>query len=92
MIDTSIYTVASGTLGGALAGGAITWRHRRPVPSGTHVVHEIAHSDPEEDQRINDAADNWAEAHGRLEAAPLIANKLRLASRLVDQRSRRRSR
>jgi hypothetical protein len=44
---------------------------------------------PAVDDRIDQAAAAWSAVHGRPEAAPLVADKLRLAQRLAEQRSRR---
>jgi hypothetical protein len=84
---TTFLAIGGGTLGGGLAGGAITWWCRRSLArasNGTTVT-----VDPAVDECIDQAAAQWATAHGQPAAAPLVANKLRLAQRLATQRSGR---
>ena len=91
MIDALI-TVGAGAVSGGVAGGVVAWRARRRY----HQPVVPALPPPAAAQPSNDGLDQvataWAEAHGQPAAAPLVANKLRLAQRLVAQRSGRWSR
>jgi hypothetical protein len=82
-----LLTIVGGTLSGAV-GGLVSWwllqhRHVKSLP-----LHQPAiRRDVEE--RISEAASQWAAAYGQPAAAPLLARKLRLAY-LLNQRRRRR--
>jgi hypothetical protein len=74
-----LYMVIGITFGG-LVGWRLARRNGSPEPSAL---------DPVLEQRIDAAAAQWAAAHDRPGAAPLIADKLRLAY-VLSQRPRRR--
>jgi len=72
-----------------LAGGVVarvtalrSARSPRPTPLGTSTRE---HDDPDDDSWIDEAAEEWARQHGRLEAAPLLAAKLHLSQTLRRQ-------
>jgi hypothetical protein len=81
------FIVAMCLLSGA-AGGLVSWwvMERTSVPRHQPV----ARLDADLDEQINQAASQWAAAHGQPAAAPLLARKLRLAHLLNQRRSRRR--
>lgn len=72
--------ILAGALAGAFTAGLLLWRYRRrevtaAVPTGEPV-------DPWVEAEIDRAAVAWATEHGRPEAAPLMADKLRLLHHL----------
>jgi hypothetical protein len=71
-----------GILGGALAGAAVGW----------WISHRQAVQPTILDELITDAARGWARRQGQPAAAPLAADKLRLAYVLSQRRVRRRGR
>jgi hypothetical protein len=78
--------VVIGTVSGGLAG----WLTARFLAGDRRVdnvatLHRV-------DEQINDAAEQWAEAHQQPAAAPLVADKLRLAYVLSHRPRRRRRR
>lgn len=79
-----------GMLGGVVAGGFMGWwtvrRLVRPLPLDHLIL------DDNLDHNITEAASQWAIAHGRPEAANLVADKLRVVSRLNQRHRRRRVR
>lgn len=78
-----------GTLGGAVAGAvAGRWTVRRQSAQPI-VPHELS-LDADLDQRITEAARQWATQQGQSDAASLAADKLRLAYVLSRGRKRRR--
>jgi hypothetical protein len=77
--------VLAGTVGGAVAGAVASWR---VVPSRAADNLTL---DPRLESEIDAASRQWATAHGQPAAAPLIADKLRLAY-VLSQRSRHRRR
>jgi hypothetical protein len=84
-----LIALGAGMLGGGMAGGFMGWwtvRRLRSLPPDHVPV------DDNLDHTITRAASQWAIAHGRPEAAHLVADKLRLVSRLNQRRSRRRVR
>lgn len=88
-ILTVFFALLVGTFSGTLAGGALAlWllRHGRAdaVPAADALP-----VDPDTDEQIKRAASRWAEAHGRPDAAHLIADKLRLVYNLNRRRQRR---
>jgi len=84
MVSVLFALIAGGT-GGVVAGGLMTWRTVRRSSVAPVAL------DPDLDKQIDAAAAQWASAHDRPAAAPLIADKLRLAY-VLSQRPRRRSR
>jgi hypothetical protein len=80
----SILTVCAGASGGGLVGGAIAWWYARSRRQDGFVVPAVC-IDPTLEQQCDDAAAQWAAAHGQPSAAPLIANKLKLAQILRSQ-------
>jgi hypothetical protein len=90
MMLTILLTIIVGALSGAVGGLAIWWllqqRHVKRLP-----LHQPAIGRDVE-ERISQAASQWAAAHGRPAAAPLLARKLRLAYVLNQRRRRRWSR
>lgn len=81
--------LGGGTVIGAAAGWAISWRRNRLAPlrdrDGPRPMDEL---NPKLNERIDQAAEHWAVAHGQPEAAYLVARKLRFATRLLVQRRR----
>jgi hypothetical protein len=84
---TILIALMVGTLSGTAAGGLAGWLTVRFLPRERMVDH--LDIDPHVDGQINDAAAQWAEAHHAPAAAPLVADKLRLAY-VLEQRRRRR--
>ena len=82
----AILTVTTGTLGGALAGGLLALWFVRPSVHRLPLNRPID-LDPTLEDRIDRAAGQWANAHGRPEAAAVVANKLRLGHRLIRKHS-----
>lgn len=86
---TILVALLMGLVGGMAAGGCVSrWllhRHLRRLPL------DVASIDPDLDRQIAQAAQQWAASHGREMAAPLVADKLRLAY-VLSQRPRRRRR
>jgi hypothetical protein len=83
-----MFTVLVAFLAGGLGGGVATVllsRLRVQHSSNALVL------DPELEQQIAAAAQQWAAAHGQPAAASLVADKLRLAY-VLSQRPRRRRR
>ncbi len=78
-----------GTLGGAVAGAVAGWWTVRRQSAQPIVPHELS-LDPDLDQRITKAARQWAAQQDQPDAAPLMADKLRLAYVLSRGRKRRR--
>lgn len=75
-----------------MVGGSFVWWCARPVDSGEVPVQSLRVIDESFEMQVNDAATRWAAEHGRPEAAPLIANKLRLGFALNERRRRKWSR
>lgn len=78
-------TLLAGIIGGAVAGGVISWhlyRRRILVPGARGETDALV------EQQIDAAARQWAAAQGRPAAAPLMARKLRLVHRLNQRRRR----
>jgi hypothetical protein len=85
---TILFALLTGLLGGIVAGGCVSrWLLRRHL---SRLSPDSAAIDPELDRQITEAAWQWAESHGRASAAPLVANRLRLAYVLKQGRTRRR--
>jgi len=80
MLDEILIALGAGGTAGLLTSLFFYWRTSRRS-RGYAPVMETAH-----DEQINAAARQWAAAHGRLAAAPLVANKLRLAYRINRRR------
>jgi hypothetical protein len=78
--------VVIGTVSGGLAG----WLTARVLSRG-QITDRVVDLDLVDGQ-INDAAEQWAEAHQEPAAAPLVADKLRLAYVLSHRPRRRRRR
>jgi hypothetical protein len=78
--------VVIGTVSGGLAG----WLTARVLSRG-QMTDRVVDLDLVDGQ-INDAAEQWAEAHQEPAAAPLVADKLRLAYVLSHRPRRRRRR
>ncbi len=82
---TVLLALMAGGVGGGVAGGLARWcvvRRRSVDPLAL---------DPDLDRQIDSAAAQWARVHKRPGAAPLVADKLRLAY-VLSQRPRRRRR
>jgi len=79
----NLITALAGTACGGLVGGLVGWRKARRTFERT-----VPHTGPEnaEDDWVQDAAQQWAVAHGRPEAETLIASKLRLGIELHERR------
>lgn len=86
---TIIVALGVGIGSGTVTGGALGfWLAHRPHPRPA-PLDDLA-LDPDLDRQIDHAAQQWAEANQRPGAAPLVADKLRLAHRLNQRRQRRR--
>jgi len=79
-----IVTVAFSTVGGGVAGG-LTCKRLSRSPRPTQGAATRVYDCPDDDAWINEAAGEWARQNGRLEAAPLVAAKLRLSESLQRQ-------
>ena len=77
--------ILAGALAGGLAGGLLLWWHHRHQPS-VSPSSPAEFIDPWVAAQIDQAAATWATQHGRPEAAPLMADKLRLLHRLGIER------
>ncbi len=82
---TVLLALMVGGVSGGVAGGLASWRIVRRRSADPLVL------DPDLDRQIDAAAAQWAAVHDRPDAAPLVADKLRLAY-VLSQRSRRRRR
>src|SRR6202034_1173008 len=85
-IINNLISVGCGAFGGGLVGRLSTWFHsrgeRRSKPSDfSEVV-----SNPVIEQQLEEAATEWAAAHGHSAARELVARKLRLGYRLGPRR------
>jgi hypothetical protein len=77
-------TFLVGGLSGGLVGGLVGWRsNRRGVRFAEPQEHGL---DAADEQDIAQAAWQWAAAHDQPAAAPLVADKLRLAYQLNQRR------
>ncbi|HEV3322109.1 MAG TPA: hypothetical protein VG147_07975 [Solirubrobacteraceae bacterium] len=85
---TILIAAVVGALGGTVAGAVVSrWTVRRqPAPPAT--LDDLS-LDPDLDQRITEAAHQWATQQGQPDAAPLVAGKLRLVYVLGRGRKRR---
>jgi hypothetical protein len=85
-----IFMLFLSSFSGSLAGGLVLFRLLyQPTLSAGSRHHG---SDPVLDEDIQVAATQWAEAHDQPAAAPLVADKLRLAQALAQRRQRDRGR
>jgi hypothetical protein len=87
---TILIALMVGTLSGTAAGGLAGWLTVRFLSRGQMIDREVALGFV--DGQIDDAAAQWAEAHHAPAAAPLVADKLRLAYVLQQRRRRRHER
>jgi len=86
---TIFLALAAGLVGGAVAGSVVAWRLLRYARSAPSDHESIS---PDVNDRIGQAAAQWATARGQPAATPLVADKLRLAYVLSQRRTRRRRR
>jgi hypothetical protein len=87
---TMLLALLAGSLSGTVTGGLVSWwLFERRV--GRVVLDQVS-IDPDVERQIAEAAAQWAAAHHRPGAAPLVADKLRLAYVLNQRRTRRRHR
>jgi len=84
-----LLALSAGILGGVVA-GALT--SRRVLRHARWTSVDQSSTDPDVRDRIDQAAAQWAEANHQPAAAPLVANKLRLAYVLHQRQRRRRDR
>lgn len=77
--------IMTGTLTGILLGLLLLERR-----NGASRRHEPLPIDRDMDMRIRDAAAGWATAHGRPQAAGLVAKKLRMMHTMGRRRASRR--
>jgi hypothetical protein len=84
-----VFTVLGSIVSGGAA-GAIASRRRviRSIIERSPIVAPTT-SDPVTDSWIDQAASEWSTKFGQPDAKRLIANKLRLGSRLQQQRQRK---
>jgi hypothetical protein len=81
-----LFPVVAGAVGGAVVAGLLLWWQQHHSESAeTSSVDPI---DPWVEAEIDQAAATWATAHGQPEAAPFVADKLRLLHRLGSERRR----
>jgi hypothetical protein len=85
---TIIIALFVGTFSGTVAGGLVSWWLVGRSLAETVPVDYLA-VDPDLDDQIDRAANQWAEAHHRPGAAPLVADKLRLVYHLHQRRQSR---
>lgn len=85
-----LLALLAGSLSGTVTGGLVSWWLFERHVGGVVLDHQVI--DPDVERQITEAADQWAVAHHRPEAARLVANKLRLAYVLNQGRTRRRHR
>lgn len=70
-------------------GAIVVWRALKR--RGVRLILPVGRysgDDQSDDDIINQAAAEWARAHGQPEAAPLVARKLRLLQGIAERRSR----
>jgi hypothetical protein len=84
---TIVLALFFGTFSGTLAGGLLSWLLNQPRDATRPV--EPLPIDPDVDARIDRAASQWAAANDQPGAAPLVADKLRLAYVLSQRRRQR---
>ena len=84
MILSYLLPIVTGGIAGAVGAALLLWRQLRRQSETAEPV--PAPSDPWVDAEIDQAAVSWATAQGRPEAAPLMADKLRLLHRLGSER------
>jgi hypothetical protein len=92
MLTICFLALMVGTLSGTAAGGLAGWLTVRVRFLSRERMVDHHQVDPHVDEQIDHAAAQWAEAHHRPAAAPLVADKLRLAYVLQQRRRRRRER
>jgi hypothetical protein len=85
---TIVIAITVAVLGGAGAGAVAGWWTARRQ-SGSAAFDDLGF-DPDLDEKITQAARQWAVRQGEPDAAPFVANKLRLVHVLKRGRSRRR--
>jgi hypothetical protein len=83
---TKTVTALAGTLGGGIARGSLVLWSLRPWKN-RHDVAQTSFPEPDIDAQIQTAAEHWAAAQRQPQAAPLVANKLRLVHRLGNHRT-----
>jgi hypothetical protein len=86
---SAIDVIALATVSGALAGGgagAAVVRLTRPAPNIDDFLDDDL--EPDEDERIKEAAEAYATQIGRPDAADLIRGKLRVARKVTVRRRR----
>jgi hypothetical protein len=81
--------LTAGTLGGAIAGVLTGWWFARRTSSVSTFPRDHVTLDPDVNDRIGQAASEWARSHNQPEAAPFVANKLRLFYSLRERHRRR---
>lgn len=79
-----IIAASAGFLSGAAAAVLVLWLLRRR--SASLAPFDYATIDPDVDQRFQQAASRWADAHGQPDSAALIVGKLRLVHNLNRKR------
>lgn len=84
---TIVFALFFGTFSGTLAGGLLSWGLLNRTQDAARPV-EPPPIDLDVDARIDRAASQWAATNHQPEAAPLVANKLRLAYVLSQRRKR----
>ena len=90
MLLATLFILTLCAVSGAV-GGLVTWwlmEHTSDVSAPLHQP--LVGLDAALDEQINEAASQWASAHGQPAAAPLLARKLRLAYGLNERRRTRR--
>ncbi len=79
----------AGTLSGTIAGVLAGWWFARRTTRVPTFSHDQVTLDPDVDDRIGQVASEWARSRNQPEAAPFIANKLRLFYRLRERNRHR---
>jgi hypothetical protein len=86
----SALTLLAGGVGGGAVSGLTIWRNNRRHVHCSEL--EQPGLDAAHERDIAQAARQWAAAHDQPAAAPLVADKLRLAYTVNQRRQERRSR
>jgi|NGEPerStandDraft_6_1074524.scaffolds.fasta_scaffold433769_2 hypothetical protein len=89
-MTNTIMIVISGAVAGMFSGGVAGWLVSRRRPDDVEILEQpTAPLDRAEEDRIDEAARQWASSQGMPEAADLISRKLRFARHLqTRQRGR----
>jgi hypothetical protein len=90
MLLALVFILMVCVLGGAIGGLVSWWLMERTSDARPRLHEPVANLGADSDERIGEAASQWAAAHGQPAAARLLARKLRLAYGLNERRRIRR--